>query len=583
MIKSAIEHKSYSNYAFPVDKKTLKIRLKTARNDLERVKVIYGTRFVFDEREPLKTKEMELKDSTAVNDFFETTITLEDPRFRYHFLLDDGENIRWYNEKGFSKNRPRGGKSGFFQYSLITEDDLPDNPSWLDEAIVYQIFPERFNNSNSNLNPDNLKKWGDLPKRDSFFGGDLAGIYEKLDYLEDLGVNTIYLTPIFDSLSNHKYNIDDYMKIDEHFGDEEIFEKLVKKAHEKNMKIILDAVFNHSGFNFFAFEDLRKKGKNSKYKDWYLYDSLPLQTEIPVNYKTFARNIPNLPKLNTANKEVQDYLLKVTEYWMKNFDIDGWRLDVADEVDPSFWRRFRNKVKTLNEDAYIIGEVWHSGMKWLQGNQFDAIMNYTFTEAVIDFIARDKIGPSEFDNRLTINRMNYREDITNSLLNLLDSHDTPRILRHCNENKSKMKLAVLFQMTYPGVPMVLYGDELGLTGGDDPDSRRCMPWDKEKGDYKLRDFYKKLIQIRKDNEILQNGDYQTFIIDEAKNIYSFKRKLDSKEIIVIINNNPEKRKFNFYTQKNGYKDLLTENIYEKNEDNISLTLDTYQGVILMNL
>ena len=580
MIKSAIEHKSYSNYAFPIDENTLKLRIKAAKNDIKSVKVIYGTRFVFDGREPLKVKEMKLKTSSEVNDFFETTIELEDPRFRYHFLLDDGENKRWYNEKGFSKNRPRGGKSGFFQYSLISNDDLLDRPDWLDEAVVYQIFPERFNNGNSDLDPANLKNWGDLPKRDSFFGGDLQGIYEKLDYLKDLGVNTIYLTPIFESLSNHKYNIDDYLKIDEDFGDEEIFEKLVNKAHDKDMKIILDAVFNHSGFNFFAFEDLRKRGENSKYKDWYIYDSLPLQTEIPVNYETFARNIPNLPKLDTANKEVQDYLLKVTEYWMKNFDIDGWRLDVADEVDSSFWRRFQKKVKSLDKDAYIIGEVWHSGMKWLQGNQFDAIMNYSFTEAVIDFIAKDKIGPSEFDNRLALNRMNYREDITNSLLNLLDSHDTPRILRHCNEDKDKMKLAVLFQMTYPGVPMVLYGDELGLTGGDDPDSRRCMPWDDDKADYDLRAYYKKLIKIRKNNKILQKGEFESFVINEAKNIYSFKRKLEDREVIVIINNNPEKREISFQSQNKNYKDLLTNKDYKNNDGKIKLGMKPYQGMIL---
>jgi len=580
MIKSAIEHKSYSNYAFPIDENTLKLRIKAAKNDIKSVKVIYGTRFVFDGREPLKVKEMKLKTSSEVNDFFETTIELEDPRFRYHFLLDDGENKRWYNEKGFSKNRPRGGKSGFFQYSLISNDDLLDRPDWLDEAVVYQIFPERFNNGNSDLDPANLKNWGDLPKRDSFFGGDLQGIYDKLDYLKDLGVNTIYLTPIFESLSNHKYNIDDYLKIDEHFGDEEIFEKLVNKAHDKDMKIILDAVFNHSGFNFFAFENLRKRGENSKYKNWYIYDSLPLQTEIPVNYETFARNIPNLPKLDTANKEVQDYLLKVTEYWMKNFDIDGWRLDVADEVDSSFWRRFRKKVKSLDKDAYIIGEVWHSGMKWLQGNQFDAIMNYSFTEAVIDFIAKDKIGPSEFDNRLALNRMNYREDITNSLLNLLDSHDTPRILRHCNEDKDKMKLAVLFQMTYPGVPMVLYGDELGLTGGDDPDSRRCMPWDDDKADYDLRAYYKKLIKIRKNNKILQKGEFESFVINEAKNIYSFKRKLEDREVIVIINNNPEKREICLRSQNKNYIDLLTNKNYKNNDEKIKLVMKPYQGMIL---
>lgn len=580
MIKSAVTHKSFSNYAFPINKKTLKIRLKAAKNDLKRVKIIYGPRFVDDKQEPLKIKDMNLKASSNFNDFFEAKIRLEDPRFRYHFLLDDGQNISWFNENGFSQNRPRGGKSGFFQYSLITDNDLLNLPDWLDDAVVYQIFPERFYNGNSKLNPNNLTNWGELPKRDSFFGGDLTGIYKKIDYLADLGVNVIYLTPIFQSTSNHKYNIDDYLKIDKHFGDEKIFKNLVKKVHDKDMKIILDAVFNHSGYNFFAFEDLRKKGEDSNYKDWYLYDSLPLKTETPVNYETFARNIPDLPKLNTKNKEVQDYLLKVTEYWMKKFEIDGWRLDVADEVDPSFWQRFRKKVKSLDQEAYIIGEVWHSGMKWLQGNQFDAIMNYSFTEAVIDFIAKDKIGPSEFDNRLTLNRMSYREDITSSLLNLLDSHDTARILRHCNENKNKMKLAVLFQMTYPGVPMILYGDELGLTGGDDPDSRRCMPWNSNVSDYNLHDFYKKLITLRKENEVLQKGSYQSFRIDEAKNIYSFKRVLNSKEIIVIINNNPEKRTFKFKSDKSQYKTLLINKHIEKNGKEFSLTLDKYQGVIL---
>ncbi|MGM0411624.1 MAG: glycoside hydrolase family 13 protein, partial [Bacillota bacterium] len=497
MIKSAITHNSYSNYAFPVSKNKLKLRLKTAKNDLEEVKVIYGNRFVFDNSEPKKIKEMKLKASSLDNDFYECIIELKDPRFRYHFLLNDGENSYWFNEKGFFKNRPRGYKSGFFQYSLINEDDLINQPDWLDEAIVYQIFPERFKNGDSSLNPDNLEEWGNIPKRDSFFGGDLKGIYEKLDYIEELGVNVIYLTPIFQSPTNHKYNIDDYLKVDKAFGDEKLFEKLVNKAHQKGIKVILDAVFNHSGYNFFAFEDLRKKGKESKYKDWYIYDSLPLKTKDPVNYETFARNIPELPKLNTKNKEVQDYLLEITEYWTKNFDIDGWRLDVADEVAPSFWPRFRKKVKSINKNAYIIGEVWHSGKKWLQGKQFDSIMNYAFTEAVIDFIAKNKIGPEEFNSRLSINRMNYKEVISNSLLNLLDSHDTARFLHYCNGNKEKLKLAVVFQMTYIGVPMVLYGDELGLTGGDDPDNRRCMPWNNnEKADYQLKEFYNQIIKIR---------------------------------------------------------------------------------------
>lgn len=576
MIKSAITHKSYSNYIFPISQKTLKIRLIAAKNDLKEVKVIYGNRFVIDGSEPYKIKKMELKASSLNNDFFETNIKLSDPRFRYHFVLDDGDQILWYNEKGFSVQRPRGIKSGFFQYSLISDDDLIKRPNWLDGAVVYQIFPERFCNGNNANDPENISEWGELPERDSFFGGDLKGIYQKLDYLEELGINVIYLTPIFQSPTNHKYNIDDYLKIDEHFGDKEIFGRLVDEAHKKGIKIILDAVFNHSGYDFFAFKDLREKGKDSEYKNWYIYDSLPLDTEKPVNYETFARNIPDLPKLDTADREVQDYLLNVAEYWTEEFEIDGWRLDVADEVDPSFWRRFRERIKSIDSETYIVGEIWHSGQKWLQGDQFDAIMNYTFTEAVKDFIAKNEIGPAEFDSLLTQNRMNYRTRISYSMLNLLDSHDTARILHHCDENKAKMKLAVFFQMTYPGLPMVLYGDEVGLTGGKEPDSRRCMVWEDSSIDSELMRFYKQMIEIRKNSELLQKGSYETFLIDEAKNIYGFKRCLADQELIIILNNSPISRELKLNLAHREYKELFSSRIIKSSK----LEIDPFQGMIL---
>ena len=579
MIKSAIEHRSYSNYAFPVDENSLKIRLKSAKDDLKEAKIIYGNRFVFDGSDPYKIKEMEVTASSENNDYYEAVISLDDPRFRYHFMLNDGEEIYWFNEKGFSKNRPRGMKSGFFQYSLIAEDDLMEEPDWLDDAIIYQIFPERFNNGNKDNDPEKIKDWGTIPEHDYFYGGDLQGIYDKMDYIDELGVNVIYLTPIFQSPTNHKYNIDDYMKIDEHFGDKEIFIKLVDEAHNRGIKIVLDAVFNHSGYDFFAFKDLRKKGKESDYKDWYIYDSLPLKTEVPVNYETFARNIPDLPKLDTSNKEVQDYLLKVSEYWTENFDIDGWRLDVADEVDPSFWRRFRKTVKSIDKNIYILGEVWHSGMKWLEGDQFDAIMNYGFTEAVIDFIAKNEIGPAEFNSRLTKNRMNYKTQISYSMLNLLDSHDTARFLHLCDENIEKMKLAVLFQMSYIGIPMIFYGDELGITGGHEPDSRRCMPWNSEKN-INLKNYYKKIINIRKNYDILQKGSFESFIIDEAKNIFAFKRELDDSELIIILNNSPVDNNISFRGEDKKYKDLLSEEIFKSTEKTFDIKLNAFQGMVL---
>mgnify|MGYP006281758481 CR=1 FL=1 len=584
MIKSAIEHKSYSNFAFPVGKNSLKIRLKCAKNDLKEVKIVYGNRFVFDGSDPYKVKKMNITASSKHCDFYEVVISLSDPRFRYHFMLNDGKEIYWYNEKGFSLNRPSGIKSGFFQYSLITDDDLINRPEWFDSAVIYQIFPERFNNGDNSNDPDETSEWGEIPDSESFFGGDLQGIYEKLDYIEDLGVNTIYLTPIFQSPTNHKYNIDDYLKIDEHFGNKKIFKKLVDEAHKRGIKIILDAVFNHSGYDFFAFEDLREKGKESDYKDWYIYDELPLKTEIPVNYKTFASNIPTLPKLNTANQEVQEYLLKVVRYWTEEFEIDGWRLDVADEVDPAFWRKFRETVKSINPESYIIGEVWHSGMKWLQGNQFDGTMNYSFANAVIEFFGQNKIGPTEFHGRITRNRMRYKTQISQSMLNLIDSHDTPRLLHYCNERKEALKLAVLFQMTYQGIPMILYGDELGITGGEEPDSRRCMPWNNANQNFDLLNYYKKLINIRKNLTPLQQGSYQSLIVDEAKNIYGYSRIDATKRVDIIINNSPTTHKVTLKKElikKEILTDKLTGQNYENNSNEFIIRLKPYQGRILV--
>ena len=585
-MKSAIKHTSHSNYAFPIDEDKLKLRIEAAKDDLKNVRVIYGPRYVFDDSEPYQQKKMELKASDQYTDYFVTTITLDDPRFRYHFLLDDGQEKYWFNEKGFFKNRPRGYESGFFQYSAITPDDLIDKPDWLDDAVVYQIFPERFKNSNPDLDPDDKDIWGKIPKRDSFYGGDLQGIIDKLDYIENLGVNTIYLTPIFKSPTNHKYNIDDYMKVDPHFGDIELAKELISKCHKRNIRVILDGVFNHSGYDFFAFKDLREKGKNSDYKDWFLYDSLPLKTEPPVNYQTFARNIPTLPKLNTANQEVQDYLLKVVRFWMEELNIDGWRLDVADEVDSSFWRRFRKTVKQINPEAYILGEVWHSGLKWLQGNQFDGTMNYTFATAVTEFFGKKTIGPTEFHGRLIRNMMNYKSQIYKSMLNLIDSHDTPRLLHYCQDNKEAMKLSVLFQMTYLGIPMILYGDELGLTGGEEPDSRRCMPWSRleelKKSD--LFNHYQKLIKIRKELSPLRNGSFQSLYVDEARNIYGFSRINDDKRVEVLINNSPVSRQVRLVGDKINKKvlnDKITGKTHNLTNNSFVLNLKPYQGKIMI--
>jgi len=579
--KAAVYHESIDNLSYPLDDNSLRVRLVTDKNDLNKVKIIYGPKFDFY-KDPVYSKEMEVVGSDQKHDYYSVKIHLEDPRFRYHFLLEDYQgNKYWYNEKGFFENRPRGHEAGFFQYPIITDFEKFARPEWLEKAVIYQIFPDRFNNGNPDLDPDQKLTWGDPPDHYSLFGGDLAGIIEKLDYLKELGINAIYLTPIFESDSNHKYNIADYYKIDSNFGDLQKAKELVKKAHDRNIKVILDAVFNHCDINFFAFQDLIKYGEKSKYKDWFFYDELPIKTEKPINYVTFATQVKSMPKLNTGNQKVQDYLLNVVKYWMEELDIDGWRLDVSDEVHMEFWRKFRKTVKKIKPQAVLIGEIWHSARKWLKGDRFDTVMNYPFNWAVMKFFGTNEIGVEKFTSLIIKNYYHYREDTSNVLLNLLSSHDIPRIYEYC-ESKKQLKLAVLFMMTFPGIPMVYYGDELGLKGGKDPDNRRCMPWDRvENND--LLDYYKKLIEIKKNISPLYRGDIRIVLKDEANNVLVFKRRCKYKTVYIVINNSHISQNVTFKIERSGkYTELISDSVTESDNGTLTVQMRDYEGKIFIH-
>ncbi len=581
MNKAAVYHESIDNLSYPLDDNSLRVRLVTDKNDLNKVKIIYGPKFDFY-KDPVYSKEMEVVGSDQKHDYYSVKIHLEDPRFRYHFLLEDYQgNKYWYNEKGFFENRPRGHEAGFFQYPIITDFEKFARPEWLEKAVIYQIFPDRFNNGNPDLDPDQKLTWGDPPDHYSLFGGDLAGIIEKLDYLKELGINAIYLTPIFESDSNHKYNIADYYKIDSNFGDLQKAKELVKKAHDRNIKVILDAVFNHCDINFFAFQDLIKYGEKSKYKDWFFYDELPIKTEKPINYVTFATQVKSMPKLNTGNQKVQDYLLNVVKYWMEELDIDGWRLDVSDEVHMEFWRKFRKTVKKIKPQAVLIGEIWHSARKWLKGDRFDTVMNYPFNWAVMKFFGTNEIGVEKFTSLIIKNYYHYREDTSNVLLNLLSSHDIPRIYEYC-ESKKQLKLAVLFMMTFPGIPMVYYGDELGLKGGKDPDNRRCMPWDRvENND--LLDYYKKLIEIKKNISPLYRGDIRIVLKDEANNVLVFKRRCKYKTVYIVINNSHISQNVTFKIERSGkYTELISDSVTESDNGTLTVQMRDYEGKIFIH-
>ncbi len=416
-----------------------------------------------------------------------------------------------------------------------TSIDNEIGPPWVKDSIFYQIFPDRFYDGGWEHKPKKLAEWDDTPMYDNFFGGDLKGVGDKLGYLEELGISAIWFNPIFEASTNHKYNTKDYFKIDPHFGDTEVFKDLLRQSHDKGIRIILDGVFNHTGTDFFAFKDIKKKGRKSEYVNWYHIHEFPEDNNGALKYESWW-GVTTLPELNTNNPEVRNYLFSIAKYWIGEVGIDGWRLDVPNEIDHDFWIDFRKIVKGLNPKSYIVGEIWDNGSAWLQGDQFDGVMNYLFRDTVINFFARNEIDAEAFDNRLSEIRSYYRPDVNYYLLNMLGTHDTPRFLTVCNGDIGKMSLAVIFQMTYVGVPIVYYGDEVGLEGNDDPDCRKTMIWDESKQNKHLLELHKKLIRIRNTHPAIRRGDISTFFIRPHENIYSYVREYGSDKVIVILNN-----------------------------------------------
>lgn len=406
-------------------------------------------------------------------------------------------------------------------------------PPWVQDAVFYQIFPERFANGDPSNDPPETEEWGDRPTTRNFFGGDLAGILARLPYLDSLGVTAIYLNPIFVSSSNHKYNTTDYLRIDPHFGTTEEFRALIAACHGRGIRVILDAVFNHTGVDFFAFADLRARGAASPYTGWFNVHSYPVGPPQRPNYECWW-GYGHMPKLMTGNPEVREYLFRVTRHWME-MGIDGWRLDVPNEVPHEFWVEWRRLVKSINPDAYIVGEIWENASRWLGGDQFDGVMNYRFRDACVEFMARGRLSGLSFDTLFARQRADYPAEAGGGLLNLLGSHDTERFLTVCGGNRERLLLAWLFQMSWPGAPMIYYGDEVGMEGGRDPDCRRTMVWETEEQDRGLLEALRSLIAIRRANPVLRQGDVRTIRAGEDDGVYVFARTGAGGAAMVILN------------------------------------------------
>ncbi|SHF22463.1 Glycosidase [Caldanaerobius fijiensis DSM 17918] len=579
MHKEAIYHRAEGSYAYPLSENEIRLILKAKRGDLKRCYVLYDDRYTGPGTE--KVAEMTKVCWDTLYDYFQVDIYSDTRRIRYFFYLEGENEHIWYAEGGFSEVRPL---EGHFQYPYICKADLFKEPLWTKGAVIYQIFPDRFYNGDKNNDPPGCKKWGEAPDSKSFFGGDLKGVMLKLDYLKELGIDAIYFTPIFESPSNHKYDTTDYYRVDKAFGDLDTLRQLVDEAHQRGIKIILDAVFNHCGKDFWAFKEAVSKGPGSRYWQWFNIYSYPVKVGPNPNYETFANGVYTMPKLMTYNPEVREYLLGVIKYWTKEVNLDGWRLDVANEIDHSFWREFRKIVKDINPQAFILGEVWHDALKWLEGDQFDSVMNYPWRDLVVKFFAKNTIDAEAFDCELARLRMMYTSEVVSGLVNLIDSHDTPRFLTLCKGDKRKLMLAVVFQMTYPGIPMVYYGDEIGMEGDNDPDCRRTMIWEEDKQDRDIYALYKKLISIRHSFPWLANSIYRTWHVDPLKNIYGYIREGKEERIWVLINNSGLYNTLKLPLESGGkVVDLLKGEYYDVKDGMVTIALQPYSAVVLTDV
>jgi cyclomaltodextrinase / maltogenic alpha-amylase / neopullulanase len=470
-------------------------------------------------------------------------------------------------------------------------------PDWVKNAVFYQIFPDRFARSQPTLKGQWLAStyegWDATPTFQGYKGGNLWGVIEELDYLQDLGINAIYFTPIFQSASNHRYHTHDYYQIDPMLGGNVAFESLIEAAHKKDIKVVLDGVFNHASRGFFFFNDILENGPHSPWLDWFIIHGWPLSAydgSKPANYESWVDN-RSLPKFNHDNPQVQEYIMQIAEYWLYQ-GIDGWRLDVPNEVTtPGFWQEFRDRVKAVNPEAYIVGEIWCDASPWLDGTQFDGVMNYRFTEPTIAFAAGDRylpeyaqenlepyppISASEYGAKMDALLQQYDWEIQLAQLNLLDSHDTSRLLTAVAEDKTSFRLASLLLFTFPGAPSIFYGDEVGILGGKDPDCRRSFPLP-ENWDVNILKEYKELIALRHQYQALRTGTYQVLHADRF--IYVFARILEDSEIIVAVNSDTKPAtvvfpvtKLKFQPDKLVYGEgrLVWHTLAEKNDLEITL-------------
>ncbi len=598
----------------------------------------------------------------------------------------------------------------------ISPDYIAQVPEWSKQAIWYQIFVERFRNGDPSNDPtpydikgtypDSVPKnwhitpWGqDWYKPDDYFsnsglkkfnenlqlrryGGDLQGVLDELDYLQNLGITAIYFNPLNDSPSLHKYDPRYWRHIDRNFGPhpekdveiistenpvdpstwkyttaDSLFLKVIKECHRRNIKLIMDYSWNHTGMDFWALKDVHKNGEKSEFKDWYNIKSFDDKStpEDEFKYKGWygIKYMPELKKDiigqdtlfpfkgNLHSEQARNHIFNVAQRWLdpdKDGDVsdgvDGYRLDVAAEIPLGFWPEFRKKVREINPNAYLVGEIWWQAwpdkfmepQPFLQGDIFDAIMNYRWYRCARWFFddAPTPMSPSVFVDSLKRLAKGISYEHQEAMMNLTASHDAPRTstslynknlykfnakpyddknykINKPDENtRAIQKILLMHQFTYVGAPHIWYGDEVGMWGADDPDCRKPMVWpdltyepethnplstkkhfDEVHQDTLLLNFYKKLIKIRKENPSLSLGNIEFILADDTKNLLAYKRLYKTNEIIVAFNKSNINQEVNLKSEEVNYTDPFTRNIFNSKKGILTFTLPEKSGIILI--
>ena len=559
METAAFYHRPESEYCYIYAPGHVHVRLRTKKGDVAKVGFIKGDPFILHLNTWYEEElQMEKIASTDLHDYWmiDTDEYVKRMAYAFHIYGEDGSDVI-YNDRGvYPYIKESLENSGlYFRLPYFHESDRFKAPEWVKETVWYQIFPERFSNGDKKNDPENVLEWDsrDVLTRTDFYGGDIQGIMDKLDYLQDLGINGLYLTPIFRAPSNHKYDTTDYYEVDPDFGDKALFRSFVEEAHKRGMRVMLDAVFNHIGAESTQWRDVAEYQEESRYKDWFFIKEHPVPSAEEIRnrppetiehvenlpYETYAY-VPMMPKINTHNPEVQEYLLNIATYWIKEFDIDGWRLDVANEVDHAFWRKFNEACLAVKPDLYILGEIWTSSRSWLDGEQFHGVMNYSLVGNIIDYFVEKQIPTRKMANVLNEQLMQYRKQTQETMFNMLDSHDVPRILTMANGDIDLVKATLTFMFMMHGTPCIYYGTEVGMMGGADPQNRRCMVWDEEQQDRVMYDFTKELIAFRKEFQpLLSYGFLKWDIVLDEEKVVGVKRHIGDEALIAYFNQGEE--------------------------------------------